>query len=129
MLRVLTCVAIFVSGCAVDPRLATRSVTAFKPRTCTVTMRPMTNQEFCGLGEKACSQIATCGEAYYRYTTCKEIERDGGVIGERNGIPCQNVCGNTPLVMAAKIRSELPFSPPLKVLKTCEPTWCVMSRA
>jgi hypothetical protein len=65
------------------------------------------------------TQIATCGEAYHRYTTCREIERDGGVMAERNGIPCLNVCGNTPLAMVAKIRSEPPFSPPLKILNTC----------
>ena len=120
MLRVVTCVAIFVAGCAFDPRPAPRSsIVQFKSRTCTVTTRPMSNQEFCGMGEKTCSQIATCGEAYYRYTTCREIGRDGGTIGERNGIPCQNVCGNTPLAMAAKIRSEPPFLPPLKTLNTC----------
>jgi len=80
----------------------------------------MTKQEFCGIGEKTCPQIATCGEAYYRYTTCREIVRDGGVAGERNCIPCENVCGNTPLAMAAKISSERPFSPPPKTFNTCE---------
>jgi hypothetical protein len=65
----------------------------------------MTKQGFCAVGEKTCSQIATWGEAYDRYTVSREIEHDGGVIAERTGIPCPNVCGNRPLAMAAKIRS------------------------
>jgi hypothetical protein len=124
MLRVVICVALFLSGCAVDPPapiIRTKIVTEFKTRMCTLTTRPMTKQEFCGMGEKACPEINTCGEAYYRYTTCREIIRDGGVAGERNGVPCQNVCGKTPLEMAAKIRSEPPFSPPPKSTNSCDP--------
>jgi len=128
MLRVVVCVALILSGCAVDelePIVRTKIVKEYirepgKTRTCTVTTRPMTKQEFCSMGEKTCPRIATCGEAYYRYTTCGEIERDGGVAGERNGIPCENVCGKTPLAMAEKIRSESPFSPPPKTLNTCD---------
>jgi hypothetical protein len=132
MLRNILCVAFLVSGCAIDqpaPIVRTKIVKEYirepnsilTTQTCTVTTRPMTKQELCGMGEKTCPQIATCGEAYYRYTTCGEIERDSGVPGVRNGIPCEKVCGKTPLAMAAKIRSEPPFSPPPKSIKTCEP--------
>jgi hypothetical protein len=116
MLRVVVCVAVLASGCAFDPQPVQRTTTKFKTRTCTVTMRAMTKEEFCATPQE-CPWIATCGEAYYRFTTCGEIIRDGN----RNGVPCENRCGHTPLDMAAKIRSEPPFSPPLIRVKTCNP--------
>lgn len=115
-------VSVVISGCAFEPppppTVRTVVKTVAGPATC---KRPMTMQEYCGMGEKACPTIATCGEAYYRYTTCGEVERDGGTAGEKNGVPCQRLCGMDAMEMAATIRRELPFSPPM-VGVVCNPT-------
>lgn len=119
MLRWAVCIVVILSGCAVEPP-APKLVAVFKQRTCTITIRPMSKSEFCRT-PKSCPDISTCGEAYYRYTMCREIERDGGVAGSRNGIPCEKMCGRTALEMAAKISGESPFSPPMKSEAVCNP--------
>jgi hypothetical protein len=111
MLRVIVCVAVLASGCAPEP--TTRTVT--KTRHCTTTVAAMSKDEFCAV-EPTCPKITTCGEAYYRYTTCKQVTRDGF---PRNGIPCQDKCGPDAMAMAAKIRSEPPFSPPIRKTTVC----------
>jgi hypothetical protein len=93
-------------------RMIKERVTEFKMRTCAITLRPMSKEEFCSQGQKDCSSI-TRGEAFYRFTVCGESERDGGIAGKKNGVPCQNACGNDTLDMVKKLRSEMPFSPPL----------------
>ena len=125
-MRLVVCVALVASGCAFDPppapivrtKVVTKivpgpPVTEFKARTCRIKTLAETKDEFCKR-EKTCPLITTCGEAYYRYTHCREFERDGGVAGPMNGIPCQKLCGRTALEMAEKIRAEPPFSPPMK---------------
>src|SRR5262245_37440858 len=123
MLRVLSALAaavLFAAGCSHSDRettapVRTKIVKAEKTRTCTTTVRP--DPAFCAK-EKLCPAIQTCAEAYFRYTVCREIERDGGVAGDRNGIPCQNLCGKTALTMAAAIRAQ-PFSPPTQSETVC----------
>lgn len=128
----LIAVMLLTGGCASDlpaqrsfsspPRTITKTVIVEKRRTCTVTVRPLTKLEFCSRGPRACSDRSmTCGEAYYRYTTCGEDARDGGVAGDRNGIPCQVICGNTALQMATRIKAEEPFSPPTQTTTVCDP--------
>jgi hypothetical protein len=113
---------LLVAGCAHSDREAAAPVQreivkVEKTRTCTTTIRP--DPAFCP-AEKFCPAIKTCGEAYYRYTACREIERDGGTAGERNGIPCQNLCGETALTMADAIRAQS-FSPPTRSETVCRP--------
>jgi hypothetical protein len=124
MLRVVSALAaavLFIAGCAHSNHETTtppRSKTAgVKTRTCTTTIKP--DAAFCS-AEKFCPAIKTCAEAHYRYTVCREIERDGGTAGDRNGIPCQNLCGKTALTMANAIRAQ-PFSPPTRSETVCSP--------
>ena len=122
MFRVASVVVIasILAACASDAPTKQGVRIVEKRRTCTVTNAPITKAEFCAT-QKACPTISTCGEAYYRYATCGEDLRDGGVAGERNGIPCQKLCGMTALEMAQRVRSELPFSPPMRSITVCDP--------
>ena len=144
MLRVVVvCVALITSGCAFDPppaptvrtKTITKTITEFRPRTCNITTVPTSKDEFCA-NKRTCGQIDTCGEAYYRYTTCGDLSLDARPlganvpppVGQPNGIPCEerlaagrSGCGKTALAMAAKIRSEPPFSPPPKRTEVCDP--------
>jgi hypothetical protein len=122
MFRVAPAVAITtlvsLAGCALDApakQAAPRKIIVEKQRTCTVTTAPISKAEFCAT-PKDCPSITTCGEAYFRYTTCGEVLRDG----QRNGIPCENRCGKTPLAMAEKIRSEAPFALPMRTATICD---------
>ena len=86
----------------------------------------MSRDQFCALSNKRnCPQIVTCGEAYYRYTTGGHMWLDGGAAvprdGQPNGIPCENMCGKDAMLMAGKIRSEPPFSPPPQTTTLCNP--------
>jgi hypothetical protein len=145
MLRVLVGVVLLMSGCAFDPptervsvvRPKTITKSEFKTRACTITTAPMSKEEFCApTNKKTCQQIETCGEAYYRYTTCGDLSLDAVPLGSKvpppegqpNGVPCEQRlasgragCGKDGLAMAAKIRAEPPFSPPPKVTKVCDP--------
>lgn len=119
MLRVIVCVAVLASGCAPEP--TTRTVT--KTRHCTTTVAAMSKDQFCS-AKKNCDAIPTCGEAYYRYTACGHNWLDGGIAlprnGEPDGIPCEKEkCGPKALKMAEKIRSEGPFSPPMRETTVC----------
>jgi hypothetical protein len=143
MFRVVACVALLLSGCAIDPlpavRTITKVVTVKEPgRTCRIETRPMTSAEFCTT-EKKCGQIGTCAEAYYRLTVCGHRWLDGGAAvrkdgepnrkGEPDGIPCeQELCGRGGARgMVAKIRAEQaagkqPFSLPMAPAKEkCDP--------
>lgn len=97
-----------------EPSVRTKIVTVPTVRKCVTTIKP---EDVCKT-PKACPQITTCGEAYYRFTTCGEWLRDGGVAGERNGIPCQQMCGPDAKTMADRI-SARPFSPPMRTETTC----------
>jgi hypothetical protein len=126
MLRValvLSAAVLFVAGCAHSDRetaapVRNKTAKVEKARACTTTLRP--DPAFCAT-EGRCRHIKTCAEAYYRYTVCREIERDGGVAGDRNGIPCQNLCGKTALTMANAIRAQ-PFTPPTRSETVCSPS-------
>jgi hypothetical protein len=122
MFRVVSAIAIVVSltACASDAPSKQGVRIVEKRRTCTVTTAPISKAEFCAT-PKACPAITTCGEAYFRYTACSELVRDGGVAGQMNGIPCENVCGKTALAMAAKIRGEGPFLLPMRTSTVCNP--------
>lgn len=41
--------------------------------------------------EKYCTKMSSCAEASHHFTVCGESERDA----DNDGIPCENVCGNT----------------------------------
>src|SRR5262245_25260915 len=98
-MRVLVCVALLVSGCALGPQASNvgRTAAPAKPRTCTVTVAPDSKQ-FCAEPKKTCQQIDTCGEAYYRYTICGDLSLDGRPLGpdvppstgQPNGVPCED---------------------------------------
>ena len=109
LMRLIVCVALLTAGCATEP--TTRVVT--KTRHCTTTVAPMSKNEFCS-AKKNCPVIETCGEAYFRYTSCGHLWLDGGAAvprdGQPNGIPCEKMCGKDALASAGRIRSELPFS-------------------
>lgn len=117
MLRPIVCAALLLmASCAPEP--TTRVVT--KTRHCTTTIAPMSHNEFCRV-ELRCDVVTSCGEAYYRYTACDEWKRDGGVAGERNGIPCQKLCGKNAMEMATRIKGEAPFTPPMRKVTACSP--------
>jgi hypothetical protein len=143
MFRVIACAAFLLSGCARDPptapavKIATKIVrqpfTEIKTRTCRITM--IVDTDVCRT-KKTCGEIETCAEAYYRYTTCGDFSLDARPLGSNvpppegqpNGIPCEQQlrggrpgCGKTALNMAAKIRSEPPFSPFKATDPVCDP--------
>lgn len=57
--------------------------------------------------KRFCTQIKTCGEAHYRLTVCLDIVLDR----DRDGVPCEDMCGKTISSMSARIAAE-PFQPP-----------------
>jgi hypothetical protein len=137
MFRVISCVLLIVSGCAVAPpaRTVTKVVTVKTPGpTCTTTIRPIDNAELCR-EHRYCTRgpKMTCAEAYYRLTQCANVPNktdnhawlDGGIEGAaRNGIPCEDTadppCGKDAKQMTAAIASK-PFSPPMRRDTACQP--------
>jgi hypothetical protein len=115
--------ALIVAGCAIGAQhergveRSSARATIEKRRICTIT-KSIDAAAFCKT-PKRCPEIDTCAEAYFRYTTCKEWPRDGGVAGKPNGIPCEKRCGRTALAMARKIR-ERPFLPPMRTTEICD---------
>lgn len=123
MFRVLSAAAfcLILGACAFEPAPAPvqsrlKTVTITKTRVCTTTLQP---QDVCKT-PKSCPHITTCGEAYYRLTTCREALRDGGVAGVRNGIPCEDKCGATAVEMADRIAKQ-PYTPPAVSTTVCDP--------
>jgi hypothetical protein len=132
MLRVIPALTLsailLMSACAsnappdrVTASSRTKVVSTENRRKCATIIAPLNKANFCAT-PRDCPAITTCGEAYYRYTTCGEVDRDGGVAGKHNGIPCEKLCGKTALEMAEKIRSEPPFSPPAQMTTVCSLT-------
>jgi hypothetical protein len=127
MLRVALALAaaLIVAGCATTGSEATGSTTSAADRpkqakapiqNCTTTVH---ESGVCRVPMN-CPQIATCGEANYRLTTCGHRWLDGGPKG-RNGIPCQAVCGRDAKTMSERIAAK-PFSPPAHSKTTeCSP--------
>lgn len=106
----------FVGGCAGETRIVTKTVKIETVQTCRVTTRPMKQSTFCR-HVKYCHQLS-CAEAYFRYTACRQTERDGGTAGRKNGVPCQAACGKDALQMADRIRQN-PFELPMVTTRTC----------
>jgi hypothetical protein len=110
---------VLVVGCASE-RPAPAPIKIVKKQ-CTTTVKP--DEAFCST-RKNCPQIETCGEAYYRYTTCRHLWLDGGVAPregkEPDGIPCEVRCSGNALEMAKAIRDK-PFSPPTTASTVCNP--------
>ena len=83
MWRIVVCVALLTSGCAFDPppaptvptRIIQRPSLSSGRRACNITTVPTSKDEFCA-NKRTCGQIDTCGEAYYRYTTCGDLSLD-----------------------------------------------------
>ena len=122
-MRVVPALAIgvlLVPGCAPEAP-SERMRTKIVKRYCTTTVGP--DVAFCET-KRNCPEIATCAEAYYRYTTCKHLWLDGGAAvprdGQPNGIPCENRCKRDALAMAKEIRDG-PFSPPTLASTVCDP--------
>jgi hypothetical protein len=138
MLRVAFCVALLTSGCAIHPQPSpparTKIVTLKETgRTCRVTTRPATTDEFCST-PKNCPQISSCAEAYYRLTVCKHEWLDGGTArgtyekpngnGQPNGIPCEDKCGSDARAMVMRIwaqEKENHFTLPVVTSEKCNP--------
>lgn len=57
----------------------------------------------CGI-EKTCPQMRTCAEAHFYLTICGHSRRDA----DGDGIPCENVCGESRETMEARMAAE-PF--------------------
>lgn len=51
--------------------------------------------------KKYCKKMSSCSEAYYKFTECgaKGLDRD------KDGVPCENVCGKTVGVMQQRLQS------------------------
>lgn len=59
--------------------------------------------------EKRCAEMSTCAEAHYKFTVCGQSKRDG----DNDGIPCENVCGDTMETYRARLKAEgIELAPP-----------------
>jgi hypothetical protein len=111
---------LFLSGCATNAPPApgvkrqAPAQTKIVTQTCTTTTKP---ENICAQ-PKPCSMIASCAEAYYRYTMCGDLSLDAG----RNGVPCQDKCSReaNALEMAGRITRQ-PFVVPTKQETACNP--------
>ncbi len=52
--------------------------------------------------KKYCKNMSSCSEAYYKFTECgkKGLDRD------KDGVPCENVCGKTVSAMQQLLQKE-----------------------
>ena len=51
-----------------------------------------------------CSKMTTCAEAYYKLEVCWHTKRDG----DRDGVPCENLCGKSIEIYLARARAQWP---------------------
>jgi hypothetical protein len=111
MFRVCVCLAVLLSGCAYSQQPSPRRTIIVKERRTCTTIAPQVVADLC-MVRKYCTKNPemTCAEVYYRLTHCPRFGPDddhawldGGVAGKRNGIPCEDRCGKTPLEMKQSI--------------------------
>lgn len=134
MLRVLGCVALFLSGCAFEeaaPRYHAMNIArakigtsgSAKGRLCTTTVEPAV--EIVCKQAKNCDEIESCDEAYYRLKKCGHRWLDAaGIPSKMNDIPCETgtkdkskACGRT-ISARDEARAKWPFTPPLAQSRT-----------
>ena len=100
--------AFVIAGCAHSDRETSapaqrKIVKVEKVRECTVTINAA---RVCS-APTTCKNIDTCAEAVFRLKTCGHQWLDG----DRNGIPCQDKCGQGAKTMAERIaEAVLPAS-------------------
>ena len=46
--------------------------------------------------------MSSCAEAHYKFTVCGQGKRDG----DSDGIPCENVCGDTMEIYQGRLKAE-----------------------
>lgn len=58
--------------------------------------------------EIKCGAMSSCAEAHYKLTVCGHAKRDG----DRNGIPCEDICGSDTATYQARVRAQWPSALP-----------------
>src|SRR5215510_7457202 len=96
MLRVVIWIALILSGCAFDQpepivRTKIRYISEPIPPTSRATCKPL---------KETGGQMASCAEAAHYYSKCEVTKLDRNM----NGVPCENLCGQKPEAMCARIR-------------------------
>lgn len=65
-------------------------------------IRPTARQNF-NCAETACSAISSCTEAVHKLQQCGHVKRDAN----RNGVPCEKICGKTMSTMNRMLQQGL----------------------
>jgi hypothetical protein len=103
MLRVVACVALLVSGCAVDPPapiIRTKIVKEYIPEPTPPTPEASCNEPV----KRTCGQMATCAEAAHYFFKCGVERLDGH---PKNGIPCEKLCVRASKDSTAQKKQEM----------------------
>jgi hypothetical protein len=67
---------------------------------------PTPSHAVCGT-KRYCTEMQTCAEAYHHFAVCGLARLDG----DRDGVPCEAVCGTSIAQMRARIAAQ-PFAAP-----------------
>lgn len=51
--------------------------------------------------QKYCKRMSSCAEAHYKFTVC----HDSGLDRDKDGVPCENVCGKTLEIYFGRLRA------------------------